>query len=133
MEWTSERQQKFAGFWIRLVASIIDALILSLVDLLPLYILGPTLDLFISLIIGSAYSICFWVWQNGQTPGKMLLRIRVIRTDGSPLTWRNAILRYLGYFVSAFFLLMGFLWIAFDARKQGWHDKIAETYVIIVR
>ena len=133
MEELRDDQREYVGFWIRFVASIIDGLILSLVDLLLASILGPTLDIFISLIIGAAYSVCFWVWQNGQTPGKMLLRIRVIRTDSSPLTWRNAILRYLGYFVSAFLLMLGYLWIAFDARKQGWHDKIADTYVIMVR
>jgi uncharacterized RDD family membrane protein YckC len=54
----------------------------------------------------------------------------VVRTDGSPVTWGRAVLRYLGFIVSAIPLSLGFLWIAIDGRRQGWHDKLAGTYVI---
>ena len=47
-----------------------------------------------------------------------------------PISWGKAILRYIGYIISGLVLLIGFIWIAFDARRQGWHDKIAGTYVV---
>lgn len=80
-------------------------------------------------LIEIAYFAGFWVWR-GQTPGKMAVGIKVIRTDSSPLTWQCALLRYLGYIVSAMILFIGFIWIAFDSRKQGIHDRIADTYVV---
>ena len=80
-------------------------------------------------LIKIAYFAGFWVWR-GQTPGKMAMGIKVIRTDSSPLTLQYALLRYLGYIVSAIILFVGFIWIALDSRKQGIHDKIADTYVV---
>ena len=84
---------------------------------------------FIVWLIEVAYFTGFWVWR-GQTPGKMLLGIKVIRTDSSPINLPYALLRYLGYIVSMVTLFVGFIWIAFDSRKQGIHDKIADTYVV---
>lgn len=83
----------------------------------------------LSILVNIAYFVFFWVWR-GQTPGKMLLGIKVIREDGSKVTVGVALLRYLGYIVSAAVLFIGFIWIAFDSRKQGFHDKMAETYVV---
>lgn len=76
-----------------------------------------------------AYFVILWAWR-GQTPGMMITGIKIIRTDSSPLTWQHALLRYLGCFVSTIILFIGFIWIAFDSRKQGLHDKIADTYVV---
>ncbi len=86
-------------------------------------------DNLISPLIGVAYFVAFWVWR-GQTPGKMVAGIRVIRTDGSNITLGVAFLRCLGYIVSAAVIFIGFIWVAFDRHKQGFHDKIAETYVV---
>ncbi len=83
----------------------------------------------VSLLIALAYFVIFWA-TTGQTPGKMALGIKVIETDGSPVTWGKAILRYIGYIISGVVLLLGFVWIAFDSKRQGWHDKIANTYVV---
>jgi uncharacterized RDD family membrane protein YckC len=60
------------------------------------------------------------------------LHIKVVKTDGSPITVGTAIVRYIGYIVNSliFGLPIGFIWAAFDPQKQGWHDKIAGTYVI---
>ena len=80
-------------------------------------------------LIEIAYFVGFWSWR-GQTPGKMVVGIKVIRTDSSLITWPYAFLRYLGYIVSAMTLGIGFIWIAFDSHKQGIHDKIADTYVV---
>jgi uncharacterized RDD family membrane protein YckC len=85
----------------------------------------------VSTLITIAYYVVFWTWR-GQTPGKMAAGVKVIRTDGSNITLGYALLRYLGYIVSGIMLGIGFLWIAFDPRKQGIHDKIADTYVVKV-
>ena len=76
-----------------------------------------------------AYSVIFWAWR-GQTPGMMLLNIKVLRGDGTKVSGGYAVLRYLGYIVCFLTLGIGFLWIAFDSRKQGIHDKIADTVVV---
>ena len=81
-----------------------------------------------SLSIGYAV---FFIGYCGQTPGKMALRIKVIRTDGSQLSYGRAALReVLGKFISSILLGIGYLMVAFDNQKQGLHDKIADTYVI---
>jgi uncharacterized RDD family membrane protein YckC len=67
---------------------------------------------------------------NGRTPGKMLLGLQVLSVDGNPVSFGIAFLRSVGYLVSAIFYI-GFIWVAFDHKKQGWHDKIAATVVII--
>jgi hypothetical protein len=64
------------------------------------------------------------------TPAKFLFGQKVVGTDGELLSWGGALLRYFGYIVSAVVLSIGFLWVAFDRKRQGWHDKIASTYVI---
>ena len=60
----------------------------------------------------------------------MITGIKVIRTDSSPVTIPYAFLRYLGYIICALTLCIGFIYIAFDDRKQGLHDKISDTYVV---
>jgi uncharacterized RDD family membrane protein YckC len=67
---------------------------------------------------------------TGQTLGKKLLGLRVVRTTGEPMTIGTAFLRWVGYAISGAILYLGFIWVIFDSRKQGWHDKIAGTYVI---
>jgi len=75
------------------------------------------------------YSISMWLLVD-KTLGQALLGLRVLRTDGRPLTLIPAIRRVLGYYVSFIALFLGFLWVLVDDRRQGWHDKIADTIVI---
>jgi len=81
--------------------------------------------------IGFAVTIILFWRFRGATPGKMLVKARIVTADGlvQPSTAR-LIGRFLAYFVSIFGFCLGFLWIAFDRRKQGWHDKIAGTVVV---
>ncbi|HMN26805.1 MAG TPA: RDD family protein [Caldilineaceae bacterium] len=81
------------------------------------------------LITYFVYPVFFWVIA-GQTPGKRLMGLRVIRTNGQRLTVGRAIGRAFGYWISALPLFLGFIWILFDGHRQGWHDKVADTYVI---
>ncbi len=77
------------------------------------------------------YCVVFWTLA-GKTLGKAALGLRVVPMDGGVLKFRTAVLRALGYVVSAFFMI-GFAWIAVDRRDQGFHDKIARTYVVYDR
>jgi uncharacterized RDD family membrane protein YckC len=147
---------EFAGFWSRLAAALIDIFALAVISSIIFLIFAPyqwfgfsgfwgTGDVFeepvwralpylvggnlLSLIVNIAYFVGFWL-RRGQTPGKMLMNIKLVRTDASNLTFSIALLRYLGYIVSGAIFFIGFLWIAFDNHKQGFHDKIAETYVV---
>ena len=73
-----------------------------------------------------------YFWQrSGQTPGMKLMGIKVVRdSDGGPVSWGSAILRLIGYYISAIVFYIGYIWIFIDKRKRGWHDLIAGTVVI---
>lgn len=80
-------------------------------------------------VLAIAYPIAFWA-VLGETPGDMLMGLRIVRTDGRRMNLRCALLRYVGSLLAALPLFLGFLWILVDDRRQGWHDKIAGTYVL---
>ena len=82
-----------------------------------------------SFIISATYFVVFW-GMTGQTVGKMALGFKVIGLSGEAVSWETAILRYFGYFVSGGILGIGFIWAGFDAKRQGWHDKLAKTLVV---
>jgi uncharacterized RDD family membrane protein YckC len=130
----------YAGFWQRAAAALIDGLIVMIV-VVPVMVLGfgmremaldptePSWELVVGIVLGAAV-IGFWVY-CGATPGKIALAMKIVdAATGQPPTPTRLVLRFLGYFVSALPLYLGFLWIAVDRRKQGWHDKIARTIVI---
>jgi uncharacterized RDD family membrane protein YckC len=120
---------EFGGFWRRFAAVLIDGIILSMFTV-PLSIFAPRVVYYcIATPLGLVYYIGFWTWK-GQTPGKMVMGIKIIAADGGPIGLGRAIIRYLGFFVSAIILYLGFIMIAFDGRKQGLHDKIAGTFVV---
>jgi uncharacterized RDD family membrane protein YckC len=121
---------EYAGFWVRLGAGVIDLLALAFMIIIVAYFFpAPVIWVTSGLVISAAYWVGFWIWR-GQTPGKMALGIKVIRTDSSPVKWQCALCRFLGYIISAITLFIGFIWVAFDGHKQGIHDKIADTYVV---
>lgn len=142
-----------AGFGIRLAAMLIDNLVLG-IALAPIFMLifeqqtmteaqmqeilqtqgvmglfDPK-ELMIQQAIVLAITVFFWVKFAG-TPGKRLLGLRVIDAKtGKHLTPIQAALRYVGYFLSAMPMCLGFFWVLWDEKNQGWHDKIAGTLVI---
>lgn len=89
----------------------------------------PTIIVVVNVILIFGYFIFFWM-SSGQTLGKALMGVRVVSVSGRPLTFLQALLRFLLYPVSAMFFFMGFFWILADNQRQGWHDNLARTYVI---
>jgi uncharacterized RDD family membrane protein YckC len=130
----------YAGFWQRAAALVIDWLIVIVIAV-PIMVVGfgmrrvslnpaeHSWDLLGFLAVAAAV-IGFWRY-CGATPGKIALGVKIVdAATGGPPTLGRLVLRFFAYFVSAFPLYLGFLWAAFDRRKQCWHDKIARTIVI---
>ena len=138
MEVTSN--DHYAGFTKRLLAFLIDRVFIWLMlyivlgyargfKLYSLSSLFSIQTIFIDLLI-MVYFVVFETssWQG--TIGKHLLGIRVVTERYHTLTAENAAWRYIWKYVSALVLMLGFIWVIFDPKKQGWHDKLAHTYVI---
>lgn len=81
------------------------------------------------LLFVPGYFVLCWVL-IGATPGKQIMGLRVVRSKGERVGWLRGIVRYIGYFISAIALFLGFLWVFIDGRRQGWHDKLADTLVV---
>jgi len=111
-----------AGFWERMAAAFLDVVLVSILGAL---VGGPPLGLLVAL----AYFTGMWAWK-GTTIGGIVLKLKVVRLDGRPVTFSVALVRGLSAAFSVVVLFLGFLWIAWDRDKQGWHDKIAGTTVV---
>jgi len=122
-----------AGFWERMGAAFLDIVVVGVITgiahgplgLVVMYVSGPP----VFLIIALAYFAGLWAWK-GTTIGGIVLKLNVVRCDGQPLTFLAALVRGLAAALSVIVLFLGFLWIAWDHDKQGWHDKIAGTIVV---
>lgn len=134
------------GFGRRLIATLTDGVLLVAFSFIVAFAIGfvgifiqmfnpndplPLSQLIVisGIILSVIYYVGYWS-KSGQTIGKTLLGIKVVGKDGGRLSGGKALLRYIGYIVSGIALSLGFLWIAFDRKRQGWHDKIAGTYVV---
>ncbi len=134
----------YGGFWIRVVAYIIDAILLSVASGIVGAALGvnifvsdwsnydPTANL-VSLVISWLYFALLESSERGATVGKMAVGLRVVTSDGQRLSFMNATGRYFAKFISAIILGIGFIMVAFTDKKRGLHDMIAGTLVIKVR
>jgi len=112
-----------AGFWIRMGALFIDAVLIG-------FVLGWMHHAFDVRLIGlAAYGAVMWKLK-GSTVGGIICGLKVVRLDGREIDWSTAIVRALGCFLSLAVAGLGFIWIAVDADKQSWHDKIAGTVVV---
>ena len=133
---------EYVGFWSRVAASLIDtvALLLVCVPLLLLFggvsaLFDPSAStspagIFVNWVLPFVLTAFFWRYFQA-TPGKMAIRALIVdaKTGEAPSN-AQVLVRYVGYILSTLALGLGFIWIAFDARKQGWHDKLAGTVVI---
>jgi len=121
----------YAGLGSRLIALIIDSIVLAIIGGLVATIVGDEiLGIGVGFIVGVIYNWYFWTRNNGQTPGKQLMGIRVVKADGSKVNDLEAVVRYIGYYINTFLLLLGWLWAIPDGKNQGLHDKLAGTVVV---
>lgn len=132
----------YAGFWARFFASALDSIIQLLLIIPLLYLLygsvvfsTPEFDtgltgIFIQLL-PMIWVILFWRFKSA-TPGKIMMGMSIVdATTGDTPGMPKLILRYFGYVISVVPCLLGFFWVAWDKRKQGFHDMIANTVVVI--
>ena len=152
--------RRYAGFWIRFVARIIDALLVGIVSsiiLIPLTFLGiggvslvnprdpatalaalPALmgvigiSFILRIAMSAAYEVYF-VSTRGATPGKMALGLKIIRADGGPVPTGLATGRFFALFLSQIIFFIGFIMAGFDPEKRALHDRLCETRVIYAR
>ncbi len=157
--WGALPSVRYAGFWIRLVAYLVDAVLLNVVAI-PLNLVAFGNSGFVctstnySVITsgisiravnyscsptGAGYLIYFvlgllyftFMWSTGATLGQRLLRIRVVdAATNEPLSLGRSLARYFGFVLSAIPLAIGLIWAAFDPRKRGWHDHMAGSLVL---
>ncbi len=123
-----------ASFGRRLVAYLIDVILIGIVGGVLVAIFGTEIGYGLDLLIGIAYFGYLEGGPKGQTLGKMALGIRVIDfTSGGPIGYGRGVVRYLGRIVSGIVCLLGYLWMLWDKEKQTWHDKIASSVVVPVQ
>ena len=152
----------YAGFWIRFIAKFIDGIILSVAGLIlfipVLLIFGGGASLLsmgrggfgdgaivapamigafaISRLVWLALSVfydAYFLSKQGATPGKLALGLKVIRTDGGPISPMLAVARHFAEWVSAVIFMIGYIMAGFDPEKRALHDRICETRVIHAR
>ena len=140
---TSQGKLEYVGFWARFAASIIDTILLLIITTpitVKLYgqysagINGPMIrgpgDLLVNYILPAILVIGLWI-KFGATPGKMAFSAKIVdATSGRAPSTQQLLIRYFGYFVSLIPLGLGLFWVGFDRKKQGWHDKMANTVVV---
>ena len=135
---------KYVGFWARVLATLIDSVLIMAITLPPLLAIyglaylendeaiSGLADILISNILPMILVILFWAKKQA-TPGKMAVSARIVDAQtGKAPSVKQCVGRYFAYILSAIPLGLGFLWVAFDAKKQSWHDKLAGTVVVKV-
>ncbi|MEB0011481.1 RDD family protein [Glaciimonas sp. Gout2] len=133
---------EYVGFWARVWASLIDTILMMMVIFPILFAIygrvemasGVTLtgasNILISYILPAVVVIIFWTTKNA-TPGKMVIGATIVDAEtGEPPSLKQHVIRYIGYYLSAIIFCLGFIWVGFDRKKQGWHDKLAGTVVV---
>ncbi|MBU6422401.1 MAG: RDD family protein [Chloroflexi bacterium] len=126
-----------AGFWIRVVAFVIDSVILMVVSsFLGGGYVAPSVDGGVNyqmnatgMLISAVYFLGAWIL-FGTTIGMRIFGLRIVMAGGAKLTPTAAVIRFLGMILAFVVVFIGVVWVAFDRYKQGWHDKLAATYVI---
>ncbi|PIR62407.1 MAG: hypothetical protein COU65_03565 [Candidatus Pacebacteria bacterium CG10_big_fil_rev_8_21_14_0_10_42_12] len=148
------KRLEYAGFGRRFLAYFVDALIIFIITAVIQTSMGnnpflalqnvnsleevqqmqkttsTSLSSMMALLAALAYFMIFYVNYDGATPGKKLMAIKLVRDDGSKVTYPVVFIRYLATFVSAITLGVGYLWMLWDKKNQTIHDKLANTVVI---
>jgi uncharacterized RDD family membrane protein YckC len=120
-----------AGFWRRFAAALIDALVVGIVEIILRLLLGG-----VGIGLSFVFSLGYYTYfhgRTGQTPGDAALGIRVVDIEsGEVIGYGRAFGRALVSIVSGLVLLLGYLWMIWDKRKQTWHDKAVRSIPIRV-
>jgi uncharacterized RDD family membrane protein YckC len=139
---------RYAGFWIRFVAYLIDVVPIGIVASLLSIPTGTgfhcttvngvyscnagtgSLGWWVGVLVLGTYWVLTWSLLGASLGQKALGMSVVDATNGQAIDIGKAVLRYVGFVISIVPLAIGLIWAGFDPRKQGWHDKIAGTYVV---
>ncbi|MGC9514677.1 RDD family protein [Methanocrinis sp.] len=134
-----------AGVGQRLASYLVDVVVLSVIYIALIFLSGVQIEeeaiaggdfsmTFIAVyILMAAIAIGYYTYffGKGQTPGMKLVEVKLIRTDGvEPVGYKKGFFRWIGMEISGMVLFLGYVWILIDKKRQGWHDKIAGTYVV---
>jgi uncharacterized RDD family membrane protein YckC len=147
-------EQHYGGFWKRALAISIDMMALYFISM----ILGSISIVILSIasdtaltegisetangllaawyamgLVTNLFYFTYFPATTGQTLGKKILGLKIVKLSGEPIGKGTAFLRWMGYLVSFVFFCLGFIWVIFDRKRQGWHDKIAETVVLDIK
>lgn len=134
-----------AGFWIRVVATLIDGLFFVAVATLTRAGIGASADLSegdstVAAAVAVAFNLYFLAayyivlhGATGQTLGKMAVGVRVVSLEGGEISYGVSFVRWVGYFLSTFTFLLGYLMVGVRADKRALHDLVAGTRVVRVR
>lgn len=117
---------EYAGFWVRVIATMIDGLIM----MIPAIIFGWIIPVFGGFLVALLYKPFFESSRLQATPGKALLGLCIVNGSDDRITFKQAFIRYIASFISSAVLGIGYIMAAFTERKQTLHDMIANTYVI---
>lgn len=130
------KEFEYAGFIDRLLAGILDTIIIYLpIIIIENIIIFTTLKplstiILFEIILPFIITIFFWTSKSA-TPGKLIMNMYIVdEKTGNPIEMAQSIMRYIGYFPAMLIFGLGLIWIAVDQKNQGWHDKIAGTIVI---
>jgi len=138
-------QLNYAGFWIRVAAVLIDSLIMCVVIGLVVgltFALAGSAENAVGMIIvvyllafvgGIGYFVVMESSPKQATFGKQAMGIKVGKANGERITTANALGRTLGRWLSSAIFYIGYIMVAFDAKNQGLHDKLANTYVFYAK
>ncbi|CAD6493582.1 MAG: RDD family protein [Candidatus Argoarchaeum ethanivorans] len=125
----SEISMEKASAGARFGSYILDSIIVGVMGFILGFVLEPIAS-FLGLLISVGYYTYFF--GNGQTLGMKAAKIKLCGTDGTyPIGYAKGFLRWIGMIISGLVIGLGYLWILIDENKQGWHDKIAGTYVVV--
>ena len=124
-------QVRYAGFWVRVVAAILDSIVLSFIGfLVGLFISSYFWQQIFGIILGLVYCTFYESSPCQATLGKRAMGLVVVDKECARVSQTTALCRYVSKILSAVVLMLGYIMVAFTAKKQGLHDKIAGTYVI---
>lgn len=139
---TQKTDYQHAGVWRRFSAMFLDGFILGLLSsaLSGMFFRGSvrgdnvdfSFNYFPGLIISFAYYAFFWIEHDGQTIGKKVMGIKIVRQDGKPIDLVTAVTRCIGYLISGAVFGIGYISATFNKKKLTWHDRLAKTYVVVV-